>query len=385
MSANSTIDWVELTAYCEYGEDGKPTGQYVHVEIDQAKNSESYGQTREWKEAASEGQCEMADDTPEWILDETYDNHCETKVFEPSKVVGETGRFICRVVDENVYSPTYGQRVETAYTESDWIFEEEFPCETPNTQPVIEAISQYCETSGGTNTGYLIVNGMDKNPYSSTYLTVTSSKTYDEQSCHVSNCDRYGFVDLNYHTSASSGSGGVALTSVSAGTLTFSSGKSSNWISFQEIQSDDNVNAYVCAFEANNTGAQRVGYAVFSSSDGCEFSGTVTQGGDVHVVKVEYKVVFAENNNPNVENIMDLRFAFTNGSDERGYDTIDKPSGGFRVGTEAKLYADEGYTYNRVITLAVNNGTPRPPSDLTVTFDNASKIITVKYTYTGNI
>jgi len=383
-------DWVELTAYCEYGEDGKPTGQYVHVEIDQAKNSESYGQTREWKEAASEGQCEMADDTPEWILDETYDNHCETKVFEPSKVVGETGRFICRVVDENVYSPTYGQRVETAYTESDWIFEEEFPCEAVDIRPKVEEISYSCvlstDASGAMiQTGEIDIFGMDKNPYSSTYLSTTTIRETDFERCPPNTCEqRYGFVDLNYHTSASSGSGGVALTSVSAGTLTFSSGKSSNWISFQEIQSDDNVNAYVCAFEANNTGAQRVGYAVFSSSDGCEFSGTVTQGGDVPVVKVEYRVVFAENNNPNVEYIMDLRFTFSNGSDEREYDTV-RPSEGFRVGTEGKLYADEGYTYNRASTLAVNSGTVRPPSDLTLTVDNASKIITVKYTYTGNI
>jgi len=209
----------------------------------------------------------------------------------------------------------------------------------------------------------------------------TASTTYTVPTCI---CDKYGFVDRHYQLSSDSGSGVVALSSVSAGTLTFSSSKSSNWISFVSVQGGGMINAYVCSIEANNTGVERVGYAVFSSLDGCEFSGTVTQSSEVPVVKVEYRVVFAENNNPNVEYLADLRFAFTNGSDEREYDT-DKPSGGFRVGTEGKLYADASYTYNRVITLAVNNGTPRPPSDLTVTFDNVSKTITVKYTYTGRI
>ena len=195
-------------------------------------------------------------------------------------------------------------------------------------------------------------------------------------------CSLYGFVDQHYQLSSLSGGGAVAMSSASADTLTFSSSKSSNWISFDSVQGGGVINVYICLIKANNTGAERVGYAVFSSPDGCEFSGTVTQSSEVPVD--EYKVVFAENNNPNVNRIMDLDFSFT-GSSEKFFGTV-LPSGGLRVGGEnGKLYVDEGYTYNRVVTLAVNSGTARPPSDLTVTVDNTSKIITVKYTYTGNI
>lgn len=383
-------DWVELTAYCEYDEDGQPTGQYVHVEIDQAKNSETYGQTREWKEAAGEGQCEMADDSPEWILDETYDNHCETKVFEPSKVVGETGRFICRVIDENVYSPTYGQRVETAYTESDWIFEEEFPCEAVDTRPNVEEISYSCvlsaDTSGGmVQTGEIDIFGMDKNPYSSTYLSTTTIRETDVERCppSVDMCDKYEFFDIGTNIAASGGTQALCYSTVGESALVFDAAKSSSWITYTRIQSGRVYQSYICTVSPNENTLRRVGYAVFTSSDGCEFTATVAQSGQPQQT-VEYRVVFAENNNPNVERIMDLRFTFTNGSDERVYDTV-KPSEGFVVGTEGKLYADVGFTYSRASTLAVNSGTPRPPSDLTVTVDNTSKIITVKYTYTGNI
>jgi hypothetical protein len=246
------------------------------------------------------------------------------------------------------------------------------------TQSGKEYQSYICTVSPNENSSYRIGDAVFTSRDGCEFTaTVTQKGAID--------CSVYGFVDQHYQLSANSGNGVVALSSVSAGTLTFSRSKSSNWISFVSVQGGGMINAYVCSIEANNTGVERVGYAVFSSLDGCEFSGTVTQSSEAPVQKVEYRVVFAENNNPNVENIADLRFAFTNGSDEHSYDTTGKPSGGFRVGTEAKLYADAGYTYNRVITLAVNNGTPRPPSDLTVTFDNASKTITVKYTYTGKI
>lgn len=275
-------DWVELTAYCEYGEDGQPTKQYVHVEIDQAKNSETYGQTREWKEAATEGQCEKANDDPEWILDETYDNHCETKVFKPSMAVGETGRFICRVTDVNVYSPTYGQRVETAYTESDWIFEEEFPCEAVDIRPNVEEISYSCvlsaDTSGGmVQTGEIDIFGMDKNPYSSTYLSTTTIRETDIERCPPpSSCEKYGWSGYTLQQGEKDNIGGaVGISMASADTLVLYS--KPDWVTYITANTSDDVIAYICKAE-DNTGMSRSGDVVFRSPDGkCEFSGTVKQ------------------------------------------------------------------------------------------------------------
>lgn len=284
-------NWVELTSFCELDEHGKVTGYYIHVQVDQAEGSDTYGETREVKETAAQGQCVDAEDNPNWTIDPYYNSRCETKTYEPSMIVGDTGRYLTKLVDDNVYSPTYKTSVESALTESDWetLFSDPFPCETPNTQPDIKAISQYCETSGGTNTGYLIVNGMDKNPYSSTYLTVTSSKTYDEQSCPVSTCDKYEFYDVGGEVSSSGSVVSMGYSSTAEADLSFSSEKSDSWITLSHIQRGRVYKAYMCTIAANNTGAERTGYAVFTSTDGCEFSGTVTQAGAVDCSKYGFE------------------------------------------------------------------------------------------------
>ena len=281
-------DWVELTAYCEYGEDGQPTGQYVHVEVDQAKNSETYGQTREWKEAAPEGLCEEPSVEPQWNIDETFANYCETRTFQPSMVVGETGRYICRLVDDNIYSPTYGQTRETAYTENTWEYQEEFPCEAVDIRPKVEEISYSCvltaDTSGGmVQTGEIDIFGMDKNPYSSTYLSTTTIRETDIERCppSVNMCDKYEFYDVGGEVSSSGSVVSMGYSSTAEADLSFSSEKSDSWITFSHIQRGRVYKAYMCTIAANNTGAERTGYAVFTSTDGCEFSGTVIQAGAV--------------------------------------------------------------------------------------------------------
>jgi len=284
----TAADWVELTAYCEYGEDGQPTGQYVHVEVDQAKNSDTYGQTREWKEAAPEGQCEEPSVEPQWNIDETFANYCETKTFQPSMVVGETGRYICRLVDDNIYSPTYGQTKETAYTENTWEYQEEFPCEAVDIRPQVEEMSYSCvltaDTSGGmVQTGEIDIFGMDKNPYSSTYLSTTTIRETDIERCppSVNMCDKYQFYDVGGEVPESGGVASMGYSSTAEADLSFSSEKSDSWITFSHIQRGRVYKAYMCTIAANNTGAERTGYAVFTSTDGCEFSGTVIQAGAV--------------------------------------------------------------------------------------------------------
>lgn len=178
-------NWVELTSFCELDEHGKVTGYYIHVQVDQAEGSDTYGETREVKETAASGQCVDANDNPNWIIDPYYNSYCETKTYEPSMVVGDTGRFITRIIDDNVYSPTYNTAVESAFTESDWIFSDPFPCETPNTSPIIEELSAACELVNGENDGYIIINGIDKNPYSSTYLSTLTVREENLTRCPV--------------------------------------------------------------------------------------------------------------------------------------------------------------------------------------------------------
>lgn len=178
-------NWVELTSFCELDEHGKVTGYYIHVQVDQAEGSDTYGQTREVKETAASGQCVDANDNPNWIIDPYYNSYCETKTYEPSMIVGDTGRFITRIIDDNVYSPTYNTAVESAFTESDWIFSDPFPCETPNTSPIIEELSAACELVNGENDGYIIINGIDKNPYSSTYLSTLTVREENLTRCPV--------------------------------------------------------------------------------------------------------------------------------------------------------------------------------------------------------
>lgn len=285
-------NWVELTSFCELDEHGKVTGYYIHVQVDQAEGSDTYGETREVKETAAQGQCVDAEDNPNWTIDPYYNSRCETKTYEPSMIVGDTGRYLTKLVDDNVYSPTYKTSVESALTESDWetLFSDPFPCETPNTQPDIEAISQYCETSGGANTGYLIVNGMDRNPYSSTYLTVTSAKTLDEESCPTvppTDCNKYGWSSLTLYEDVRDNVGGAVGTSLeSAGTLVLYDKPS--WVTYITANTSQDIIAYIVKAE-DSDGSRRSGTVVFRSSDGnCEFSGTVIQAAQASAVHITF-------------------------------------------------------------------------------------------------
>lgn len=179
--------WEETESYCEKDANGVNTGYFVVVQTDLNEKSKTYGQTRETK-TMNASQCPGVDPTPFWVIDDELDPYCEKKIYEPSMVEGNTGRIIFQLVDTNIYSPTYNQRVESALTESQWTSElqslfGDFPCEAPSTEPDVEEITRYCETEEVNNTmqytGYAIITGMDKNPYSSTYLVTVTVKELD--------------------------------------------------------------------------------------------------------------------------------------------------------------------------------------------------------------
>ncbi len=103
----------------------------------------------------------------------------------------------------------------------------------------------------------------------------TVSTTHTVKSC---NCGRYGFIDRNTSVASSSGTPIVAESLSNADTLTFSSSDSSNWITFNRTETFGNK-IYICNVTENTGQDIRIGFAVFTSSDGCEFTATVTQNG----------------------------------------------------------------------------------------------------------
>lgn len=103
----------------------------------------------------------------------------------------------------------------------------------------------------------------------------TTSTTYLVPSC---DCSVYGFVSRNISVDSSSVTQIVAESLSSADTLTFSSSKSSNWITFNSVETSGKK-MYICDITENTSQDSRIGLAVFTSNDGCEFTAIVMQSG----------------------------------------------------------------------------------------------------------
>ena len=181
--------WVVIESYCELSSSGTNTGYYILVQQDINEASPTYGQTQTTR-TYNQSVCPPVSDEPKWILDPTFDPYCEQIVYEPSMVEGNSGILIVRLFDNNLYSPTYNEYQESGMTKEDWTEDfireyGEFPCDTPDTEPNVEEILKVCETEevSGTikYTGYAIITGMDKNPYSPTYLETVTVKELDEE------------------------------------------------------------------------------------------------------------------------------------------------------------------------------------------------------------
>lgn len=125
----------------------------------------------------------------------------------------------------------------------------------------------------------------DSNTVNVNETCVATSKAYTnnqlvcESDISISlNCSVYGFVDRNISVDSSSVTQIVAESLSSANTLTFSSSKSSNWITFNSVETSGKK-MYKCNVTENTSQDNRIGFAVFTSNDGCEFSATVMQSG----------------------------------------------------------------------------------------------------------
>ena len=53
--------------------------------------------------------CPVTPDDPQWIPDPNFDPYCETKIYEPSMLEGNTGKFIFQIIDDNSYSTTFSE------------------------------------------------------------------------------------------------------------------------------------------------------------------------------------------------------------------------------------------------------------------------------------
>ena len=105
----------------------------------------------------------------------------------------------------------------------------------------------------------------------------TTSTTYLVPSC---GCSAYGFVDRGISVDSRGGTPIVAESLSSADTLTFSSSSptSAKWITFNSVETSGKK-MYRCNVTENTSQNSRIGLAVFTSNDGCEFTATVTQSG----------------------------------------------------------------------------------------------------------
>lgn len=118
--------------------------------------------------------------------------------------------------------------------------------------------------------------------YTITYNDGTSgniTKTFTVYACSQPpvDCSKYEFSNVGGEVSSSGGVVSMGYSSTAEADLSFSSEKSDSWITFSHIQRSRVYKAYMCTIAQNEDSEERFGYAVFTSTDGCEFSGTVTQ------------------------------------------------------------------------------------------------------------
>jgi hypothetical protein len=106
----------------------------------------------------------------------------------------------------------------------------------------------------------------------------TASTTYTVPSC---SCGRYKFFDLGTEVAASGGTQALCYSTVKESALVFDAAKSADWITYTRIQSGREYQSYICTVSPNENSLDRFGHVVFTSSDGCEFTASVTQSGQV--------------------------------------------------------------------------------------------------------
>ena len=274
--SQASSDWQTIGSYCEINASGANTGYYVVTEMDTNVDSATYGQTRE-NRTMNLLLCPPPSTNPQWAVN-VENSYCETKVYEPAMVEGNTGRFIASLTDNNRYSPSFGTTITSALTESDWTqgYQEEigpFPCQAPSTSATVEEISYACVLEEAPNgelwqTGEIKITGIDKNPYSSTYLQTTTVTQTDYTRCPPNNpnkCDCSALTLSSYSTSFAPAGG--------TNTVNYSlpSGCEITWTKPSWITVTKNTGSFSITASQNSGQSSRSGNVVFNveRNEGC--------------------------------------------------------------------------------------------------------------------
>lgn len=269
MCPAPSSDWQEVSSFCEVDSRGMNTGYFIVTSMDMNLNSPTYGQTRDTR-TQNLLLCRPQGTSPKWSINEET-SYCQTKIYQPSQVEGETGIFMASLTDDNRFSPTFGQRIESALTESDWNdgFEEafgEFPCKAPDTSPQVEEVSYACvlsETSDGQllKTGEIDITGIDKNVYSPTYLQSTTVRRTDYNRCPPNNPNKCACSALTMTTTTISFP--QSGTSRTVG-FTLTSGCELAWTPVNWVTIVNNGNGTLTLTAPSNSGDRREGAIIFS-------------------------------------------------------------------------------------------------------------------------
>lgn len=169
--------WSLIESYCELDDGGGNNGYYVQIYQDTNTKSNTFGQTRQ-ERTLDTSTCPAPDRNPNWIPYEKFTPYCEEIYYEPGHVIGNSGFMIVQYIDDNPFSSTY-QTLRDGKEES-------ADCPPPDTSPNVEEISYSCqlvEDSDGNlhMNGYAEISGIDNNPFSPTYLQTTTVTQSDSR------------------------------------------------------------------------------------------------------------------------------------------------------------------------------------------------------------
>lgn len=104
--------------------------------------------------------CEPDSDAPDW--EQFGETYCEQIEYQPSGKLGNSGYLVLVEMDMNEYSPTYQQTRETKTQDI-------VHCTPPSTEPVWITTRSECELENGVRTGNMITYRVNVNEYSPDY------------------------------------------------------------------------------------------------------------------------------------------------------------------------------------------------------------------------
>lgn len=198
IPGTDVAQWEITNQYCEIV-DGMQNGYHIVIYTDVNPNSATYSQQRTEREYDTDI---CTEDTTDADWQNVGETSCEQILYSPGNVYGNSGYELQEQMDVNEFSETYNT-TRTIRTQN------LTNCPLPNTSPVYEIISEYCETKKKNNalmyTGYKIVTRLNTNRYSSSYTGIAEiSQVQDLTTCPMSDTNP-NWVETSRYCEVSSG------------------------------------------------------------------------------------------------------------------------------------------------------------------------------------